>query len=99
MAKKHRPQVSLSILILCLCLGSLAILPVMNVGGTPALEVIEVASENSSSIDHAEFDNEFVAATMAGLTFSTVFFSKSRPTNLDFETVRLSTDSPPPKYT
>ena len=98
MAKQRRSQISLTTLILCLCLGSLAILAVMNVVGTPVLGIFEVASENSNPLDHAEFDNEFVTATIDGVTITGPIFSKSRPMNLDFLTVRLSPDSPPPKH-
>jgi hypothetical protein len=98
MAKQHSSQISLTFLILCLCLGSLAILAVINVTGTPVFGIFEATSENSSLLDHAEYDNEFVIAIIAGVIYAGLIFSKSRPMSLDFPSLRLSPDSPPPKY-
>jgi len=97
MAKQRSSQISLTTLILCLCLGSLAILPVINVVGTPALEIFGAVTE-SNPLDQAELDDEFAIVAIAGMTFSGLIFLKTRTTNLDFLAIRLLPDSPPPKH-
>ena len=98
MVKKRSSQISLTTLILCLCLGSLAILPVINVVGTPALEIFEELTANNS-LDQADLDDEFAIATIAGATFSGLIFLKNRTMKLNFLSIRLSPDFPPPKHT
>jgi len=91
-------RISLVTLILCLCLGSLVILPMLNVVGLSVPKIFEVDLENYSLLDQVEFDEEFFIGTIIGKTIADQFLSKSRPMNLDFQTASLSPVSPPPKY-
>jgi hypothetical protein len=91
-------QVFLVTLILSLYLGSLIILPVLNAIGMPVLEISEVASENCTLFNLAEFDEEFFIVTVVGTTIAGLIFSKSRPVNIAFQTISLSPHFPPPKH-
>jgi hypothetical protein len=88
----------LVILILCLCLGSLVIQPLLVASGLSVLEISGVDLGNFNLLDHIELDEEFFTGTSVGTTIADIFFSKSRPMNLDFQTACLSPVSPPPKH-
>ena len=98
MVKKRSSQISLVTLILCLCLGSLVILPMINVVGLPMLEISEADPGNYNLFDQADFDEEYFVVTIVCVTTTGLIFSKSRPMDLDFQTACLSPDSPPPKH-
>jgi hypothetical protein len=85
-------------LILCLCLGSLVILPMLNVIGLSGSEIYLNDIENYNLLDQVEFDEEFFILTIIGSTLADIYFSKSRLMNLDFQTAYLSPVFPPPKY-
>jgi hypothetical protein len=87
----------LATLILCLCLGSLAILPFIQVG-LSAPEISGIDAESFNLFDHAEFDGDIFVISIVGATVAELNFSKSRPMNLDFQSTSLSPVSPPPKF-
>jgi len=98
MINQRSSHISLVTLILCLCLGSLVILPMLNVVGLSIPEIYGADIENYDWLDQVEFDEEFVNVLIIGTTIADLFFSKSRLMNLDFPTAYLSPVSPPPKY-
>ena len=98
MIMQRSSRISLVTLILCLCLGSLVILPMLNAVVLSVPKISEVDLENYSLLDQVEFDEEFFIGTVIGKTIAAQFLSKSRPMNLDFQTASLSPVSPPPKH-
>jgi hypothetical protein len=98
MIKRRIFQISLPTLITCLFLGSLIILPMVNVSSLPALEIFEADPENQNPFAQAELDDEIRFVTLVGVTIAGLFFSKSRSTDLDFQTACVSPGFPPPKY-
>jgi hypothetical protein len=98
MIKQRNSRISLVTLILCLCLGSLAIFPMLNVAGLSVPEITGVDLGNLNLLDQVEFDEEFIIATIIGTTVAAPLFLKSRPINLGFQTTCLSPVSPPPKH-
>jgi hypothetical protein len=95
MINQHNSRISLATLILCLCLGSLVILPFIQVSpSAPGTSGID--AENYNPFDHAEFDDDFFVISMLGAAIAELNFSKSRPMNLDFQSTSLSPISPPP---
>lgn len=98
MIKQHSPRISLVTMILCICLGSLIILPILNVVGLSVPEISGVDLGIYNLLDQVEFDEEFIIGTIIGTTIAYLFFSKSRLMNLDFHTAYLSPVSPPPKH-
>jgi hypothetical protein len=98
MTKQCSSRISLVTLILCLCLGSLVILPMLNVVGLSVPEISGVDLGNYNLLDQVEFDEELFIVTIMGTTIAELFFLKSRPMNLDFQTACLSPVSPPPKH-
>jgi hypothetical protein len=97
MVTRRSSRISLAILIICLCLGSLAAMPVMNAFSPLALELSEAGAENNDSSNQTEYDEELFLETILSATTSTLIFSKSRPNNLNFQTACLVPVSPPPK--
>jgi hypothetical protein len=85
-------------LILCLCFGSLVILPLLNVVGLsiPVISGLDLGDYNL--IDHSEFDEDFIVGPMIGNTTAEQIFSPSRPMNLEYQTASSSPDSPPPEH-
>jgi hypothetical protein len=84
-------------LILCLCLGSVAILPFIQASpSAPGISRIDI--ENYSLIDHTESDDDFFVISIVGVTIAELSFSKSRLANLGFRPASLSPVSPPPKH-
>jgi hypothetical protein len=98
MIKQRNSRISLVTLILCLCFGSLAILPMLNVAGLSVPEIAGVDLGNYNLFDQFEFDEEFIIAKIIGTTVAALLFLKSRPMNLGFQTTYLSPVSPPPKH-
>jgi hypothetical protein len=98
MIKQCGSRISLVTLILCLCLGSLVILPLLNVVGLSLPEISGVDLRETNLLDHFEFDEGFIVESILGTTIAEKFISQSRPMNLDFRTASLSPVSPPPKH-
>lgn len=95
MVKQRGAQTFLKILTICLCLGSLAILSIFNVGSMPL--ILEAVTENDA-FDQSESDDEFAITATLGEMAAGLIFLNSRTSNLDFPALRLAPDSPPPKY-
>ncbi len=91
MDKKHSFRILLAFLSFCICLGSLAILPITNVDSVSVLEVPEI------DFEQAEFEEDFFIAPNTAITISGLVFAKLRSMNLDFQSAFLSNISPPPK--
>ena len=96
MNNQRNSRISLATLILCLCLGSLVILPFVQVSPS-APEISGIDAENYDVFDHAEFDGDFILMSIVNAEITELNFSKSRPMNLDFQSTSLSPVSPPPK--
>jgi hypothetical protein len=98
MINKRNSRISMATLILCLCLGSLVILPLIQVSPS-APKIFGVEAENYNLFDHAEFDDDFFVVSIVGTTSTELSFSKPRPANLRFQPTSLLPVSPPPKHT
>jgi hypothetical protein len=98
MVKQLSTRISLVTLIFCLCLGSLVILPLLNVVGLSIPEFPGVDLRDYNLLDHCEFDEGFIIESIMGTTIAEQFFLQSRLMNLDFQTASLSPVSPPPKH-
>jgi len=85
----------LATLILCLCVGSLVILPFIQINpSTPEFSTMDV----SNLFEHTEFDDDFFVVSIVGVTVAELSFSKFRLANLRFQPASLSPVSPPPKH-
>jgi len=85
-------------LILCLCLGGMVILPILNAIDISVLEISEVGPEGNQPSNPIESDDEVFIVTIVAAALAVLFFSKSRSLNLDFQTVYLAPLFPPPKH-
>jgi hypothetical protein len=97
MSKQHSSPTSLTILILCLCLGSLVILPMSDITGLSMTDISEIDFENYSQFDQAELDDDISIGTMVSATIDGLVYLKSRLWNLDVPTSCLSPEPPPPE--
>jgi hypothetical protein len=95
MINQRNSRISLATLILCLCLGSMIILPFIQVSPS-APEISRIDAENYGLF--VEFDDDFFVISIVGVTIAEPGFSNSRPVNLGFRPVSLSPVSPPPKH-
>ena len=82
---------------LCLCLGSLFILPMLFAVGMSVPNIPVIDLENSSEFDESEFDDDFFVLAVVELKVAASIFSRFRAINLDFQSAFLAPDSPPPK--
>ena len=98
MVTQRSSRISLVILVICLCLGSLADLPMVSAFGPSALELSEAGAENNDPSSQIEFDEDFLLETIAGVINAQLIFSKYGQANLGFQTACLAPVSPPPKY-
>lgn len=85
----------LKAVILCLCLCSLAILPLTQAGPF-MLELYEFEPENTGFFE-SEYDDDFFVTGLALATFAELASLKSRSTHLNLRSANLSPESPPPK--
>ena len=96
MINQRNSRISLATLILCLCLGSLVILPFIQVGpSVPGISGID--AEKHNLFDHTEFDGDFFVMSIVGAAIAEINFSKSRLMNLDFQSTSFPPVFPPPK--
>lgn len=91
MNKQQSFKHPLVILILCVCLGSLALLPVTDSIGMHVLEVPEI------DLDHTELEEDLFIVTMTATTITGLVTLKPGSMNLGFHPACLSPLSPPPK--
>ena len=84
-------------LLLCLCLGSLAVSPLLFIVGTSVPSIYGIDLETSSGFDESEVDDDFSVPTVVDLTIASLIFSRCRSMHLNFKSAFLSPDSPPPK--
>ena len=98
MANKLSSRIFLVSLIVCLCLSSLIILPMINVAGLFVPEISEADPETYNLFDQSDFDEEYFIVLVLCVTATGLIFSRSRPMDLDFQSAYLSPDSPPPKH-
>jgi hypothetical protein len=91
MINRRNSRTSLAILILCLCLGSLVILPFIPAGSS------RVDAESYDPFDHAEPEVDIFVLSIIGAAIAELNYSKSRNMNLDFESTSVSPVFPPPK--
>lgn len=92
----HSFHFNMKTAILCLCLGSLAILPFTQADPF-MLEIYEFESENTSFFEYSEFEEEFFVAGVVLATFAQLASLNSRSMNLNLRSANLSPESPPPK--
>jgi hypothetical protein len=97
MIKQQHSRIPWVTLILCLCLGSLTVLPLVFIVGPSALGIYGIDLENSSSFNESEFDDDFSVPPVVDITTSGLIFSRFRSIHLAFQSAFLSPDSPPPK--
>ncbi len=96
-AMRHNAGISLVVPLICLCLGGLVVLPMINAFSRPASEISEIGAEKNDSSNQSESDEEFLFETIVGVIIARLIFSKFGPINLDFQTACLAPVSPPPK--
>ena len=95
MIDKRHSRISLTTLILCLCVGSLVILPFNHINpSTPEFSTTDV----SNLFEHTEFDDDFFVVSIVGVTVAELSFSKFRLADLGCLSALLSPVSPPPKH-
>ena len=97
MTKHCSYHISLATLILCLCLGSLVILPLVNVSGLSALVVSRVDIENHDLFEQLESLEELFLLASLGVTITKLLSSKFAPVDLDLPIAEFASVSPPPK--
>lgn len=97
MIKQHDSRISWVTLILCLCLGSLVVSPLLFIVSTSAPGICGMDLENSSGFGESEFDDDFFVPPATDLTIAGFVFSRFGSKNLDFQSALLLPDSPPPK--
>jgi hypothetical protein len=85
------------IVILCLCFGSLVILPVFSVVNLATPEMVGGETDNHSLLDPAELEDDLLVAAINSTLIADPFISKSGPTNLDFQAAFYSPVPPPPR--
>jgi len=95
MINQRTSRISFATLILCLCLGSLVILPFIQVGpSAPGISGID--AENFNLFDHAEFDGDIFVISIVGAAIAELNSLKPRSINLDFQSTSFPPASPPP---
>jgi hypothetical protein len=94
--KQHRSRIPWVRLIVCFCLGSLVVSPLLFIVGTSAPGIYGIDFDNSSGFDASEFDDFFVLPVV-DLTIAYFAFSRFGSMNFDFQSAFLLPDSPPPK--
>ena len=98
MAVQRNSEISLAILLICLCLGSLVVIPTLSAFSPSTSENSETGAENNDPSYQTEFDEELLLEAIVGIIIAHLVFSKFGPINLDFQTACLALVSPPPKY-
>ena len=95
MNDKRNSRISLATLILCLCVGSLAILQFIQINPS----TLEFSTMDASNLfEHPEFDDDFLVVSVVGGAVTELSFSKFRLANLGYLFASLSPVSPPPKH-
>lgn len=95
MNDKRNFRISLATLILCLCLGSLAILQFIQINPS----TLEFSTMDASNLfEHPEFEDDFLVVSTVSVTIAELGFSKFRSANLGYLFASLSPVSPPPKH-
>jgi hypothetical protein len=97
MINQRNSQISLATLILCLLLGSLVILPFLQINPSTS-EIFGLEAENFGLFDHAEFDDDFLVKSIVDVKITQPNYLESRPANLGYLSASLSPVSPPPKH-
>jgi hypothetical protein len=90
--------ISLAILVICLCLGSLIVVSTINSVSLSTQEISEPGAEDNSPSFQTEFGEEFLFEVIVGAIIAPLLFSKFGPINLGFQAVSFVPVSPPPKY-
>lgn len=95
MINQCNSRISLKTLILCLCVGSLVVLPFIQINpSTPGFSTMDA----SNLFEHTEFDDDFFVIPIVGAKIAKPNYSKSGQANLGYLSASLSADSPPPKH-
>lgn len=94
MIDKRKSRISLVTLIFCLCVGSLVILPLIQINpSTQKFSTMDV----SNLFEHTEFDDDLFAVSIVGVTAAEPSFPKFTLADLGYLSAPLSLVSPPPK--
>ena len=95
MIDKRNSRISLTTLIICLCVGSQVILPFNHINPSMA----EFAMMDVSNLfERTEFDDDFFVVSIVGVKIAKPNYSKSRTANLGYLSASLAPVSPPPKH-
>lgn len=89
--------ISLAILVICLCIGSLTILPIFNITDLATLTVSHGVLENHDLFEQGEFEEEYFLVRNIGATIAGLVSSKPSAKNLVDQLVHVEAVSPPPK--
>jgi hypothetical protein len=96
MRNQHKSCISLAIPILCLCLGSLVLLPFHQVGVFET-EMYGINCDGCDPFDNTETEDDFLVSISIA-AFAEQLLLKFMQMNLDFRSASLSPLFPPPKY-
>jgi len=97
MTNRYSSRISLATLIICLCLGSLAVLPILGVNIPAVLILLETDSENNIPLEQTESEEDFASTSVSCKANANSILSKSRTTDLYFQSAAIASVSPPPK--
>lgn len=90
-------RISLLILLICICVGSVLAMPMAGAFDLSMLEIFETSAETDDSTEQTEFDEDFLFETLTSAVIPYLVFSKSRQEYLDFQAACIKPVSPPPK--
>ena len=89
--------ISLATLVICLCVGSLIILPIFNITNLAVLVISQDVFENHDLFEQGEFEEEYFLLRNTSVTIAGLASSKPSAKNLGDQLVRVESVSPPPK--
>jgi hypothetical protein len=96
MINQRNSQNLLATLTLCLCLGSLVLMPFAEADPFVS-EVYGFIAEDYNLLDHIELDDDFIFGSTIGVLIAGLFVSLCRLKSMGFQSTYSSPVSPPPK--
>jgi hypothetical protein len=97
MIKQTRSAIVLLRLLICLCLSSLAILPMLYAVGSPTMEMAASDAEHGPLFEQFELEDDLDFALISRAFTTGVSGSKHGAAQLSFQSALLSPVIPPPK--
>ena len=85
-------------LIICLCLGSLIILPMTNSMGLSIVEIKDIDFENTSQFEQTDLNEDYLVGSFTDPTLAGLLSFRPGSTQLHNPSSSLPPDSPPPEF-